>query len=98
MALLAVATAVAAVLRFAFLGSSSLWFDETYTAGVVAAGDLGALWDRVGATESTPPLFYALTWAWTQLTDIPGQWRTAFAAQNGVEPPPSTVRPRHQLR
>ncbi len=25
------------------------------------------MWDRVGASESTPPLFYLLTWAWTRL-------------------------------
>jgi len=64
-ALLAAATALAAVLRLALLDSRSLWFDETYTATVVAAGGPGELWDRVGTTESTPPLFYALTWAWT---------------------------------
>jgi len=28
---------------------------------------LGDLWHRVGATESTPPLFYLLTWAWVHL-------------------------------
>jgi 4-amino-4-deoxy-L-arabinose transferase-like glycosyltransferase len=55
-------------LRLPFLGTQSLWFDETYTLHVVRAGSLGALWDRIGASESTPPLFYLLTWVWTQVT------------------------------
>lgn len=63
--LLALATAVAALLRLPFLGSQGLWFDETYTATVVSAGGPVALWERIGSSESTPPLFYALTWAWT---------------------------------
>jgi 4-amino-4-deoxy-L-arabinose transferase-like glycosyltransferase len=66
-ALLAFATLVAAGLRLPFLGSASLWFDETYTVSVIGAGSPGKLWDRIGATESTPPLFYALTWLWAQL-------------------------------
>jgi 4-amino-4-deoxy-L-arabinose transferase-like glycosyltransferase len=31
---------------------------------VVQAGSLGDLWHRIGASESTPPLYYLLTWAW----------------------------------
>lgn len=65
--LLVLATAAAALLRLPFLGSQGLWFDEAYTATVVSAGGPGALWDRLGASESTPPLFYALTWAWTEI-------------------------------
>lgn len=64
-AALALLTAAAAALRLPFLGTQSLWFDETYTIHVVQAGSLGELWHRVGASESTPPLFYLLTWAWT---------------------------------
>ncbi|HET6448826.1 MAG TPA: glycosyltransferase family 39 protein, partial [Conexibacter sp.] len=64
--LLALATLLAAALRLPFLGTQSLWFDETYTVHVVQASSLGALWDRIGASESTPPLFYVLTWAWAQ--------------------------------
>jgi len=64
--LLALATLLAAALRLPFLATQSLWFDETYTIHVVQ-GSLGELWDRVGATESTPPLYYVLTWAWVDL-------------------------------
>jgi len=67
-ALLALATAAAAALRLPFLGTQSLWFDETYTVHVVRAGSLGELWHRIGASESTPPLFYLLTWGWTHAT------------------------------
>ena len=67
MAPLALATAVAALLRLPFLGRASLWHDEAFTVAVVGAPTPGALWERIGATESTPPLFYALTWLWTRL-------------------------------
>jgi len=69
--LLALATGVAALLRLPFLGTQSLWFDETYTVHVVH-GSLGDLWHRVGATESTPPLFYLLTWAWVHVVGSDG--------------------------
>ncbi|HEX7291034.1 MAG TPA: glycosyltransferase family 39 protein [Conexibacter sp.] len=72
--LLALATSVAAALRLPFLGTQSFWFDETYTLHVVRAGSLAELWDRVGASESTPPLFYLLTWAWTHAL---GSWDEA---------------------
>jgi mannosyltransferase len=71
-AALALATAVAAALRLPFLDTQSLWFDETYTVHVVQAGSLGELWHRIGASESTPPLFYLLTWAWTKLAGSDG--------------------------
>jgi mannosyltransferase len=70
--LLVLATVLAAALRLPFLDTQSLWFDEIYTIHVVQAGSLGELWDRVGASESTPPLFYLLTWAWVQLVGSDG--------------------------
>lgn len=71
--MLAAATCVAALLRLLWLDSASLWFDETYTASVVGPGDVGAVWDRIGATESTPPLFYLLTWVAAQLSGDRGE-------------------------
>jgi hypothetical protein len=71
--LLALATLGAAALRLPFLATQSFWFDETYTVHVVGAGSLGELWHRVGATESTPPLFYLLTWGWTKLPASHGE-------------------------
>ncbi|HEX5146328.1 MAG TPA: glycosyltransferase family 39 protein, partial [Conexibacter sp.] len=80
-ALLALATAASAALRLPFLTTQSLWFDETYTVHVVQAGSLGELWHRVGASESTPPLFYVLAWLWTRLAggDGAGSLRTVSA-------------------
>lgn len=72
-AALALLTAAAAALRLPFLAAQSFWFDETYTVHVVAAPTFGAMWDRVGATESTPPLFYALVWLWTKLVGDRGE-------------------------
>jgi 4-amino-4-deoxy-L-arabinose transferase-like glycosyltransferase len=71
-AALALTTAVAAALRLPFLATQSLWFDEAYTVHVVQAGSLGQLWDRIGASESTPPLFYLLAWGWTKLAGSDG--------------------------
>ncbi|HEX4805668.1 MAG TPA: glycosyltransferase family 39 protein [Conexibacter sp.] len=73
-AMLALATAAGAALRLPFLATQSIWFDETYTIHVTRAGSLGGLWHRVGASESTPPLFYLLTWAWTHAI---GSWGAA---------------------
>jgi len=71
--LLALATLLAAALRLPFLGTQSLWFDETYTVHVMQAGSLGELWERVGASESTPPLYYLLTWAWVHVVGDDGE-------------------------
>jgi 4-amino-4-deoxy-L-arabinose transferase-like glycosyltransferase len=65
-------TVVGAALRLPFLGLESLWYDETFTLSVVEQDSLGALLDRVRETESTPPLYYLVTWAFTQLVDSTG--------------------------
>jgi len=57
---LAAATFAAAALTLPFLGHQSLWLDEIYTRHILAAHSLGGLWDRIRATESTPPLYYLL--------------------------------------
>ena len=63
----------AAVLRFATLGVQSYHHDEIVTASRILRGSLGHAMDAVGFSESTPPLYYALAWAWTQLTGT-GEW------------------------
>ena len=60
--LLAAAVAVAAGLRFPFLGHQSLWIDETYTRDIVLTPHLSSVWSMVKASESTPPLYYWLSW------------------------------------
>jgi mannosyltransferase len=54
---------LAAALRFWRIGHQSYWLDEAFTARIVR-GDLGAMFDGVRHTESTPPLYYALAWLW----------------------------------
>jgi uncharacterized membrane protein len=66
-ALVASATVLAAVLRLPFLSHQSLWYDETFTRAIVARGSLSGVLSGVHATESTPPLYYVLTWVWTQV-------------------------------
>jgi mannosyltransferase len=61
-------TAVAALLRFATLGVQSYHHDEIVTASRVLRGSFWHAMDAVGFSESAPPLYYALAWAWTQLT------------------------------
>jgi mannosyltransferase len=70
--LLGALTVVGAALRLPFLGLQSLWYDETFTRDIVEQDSLGRLWDQVRLTESTPPLYYAVTWAWAQLVGDTG--------------------------
>jgi 4-amino-4-deoxy-L-arabinose transferase-like glycosyltransferase len=66
-------TALGAVLRFATLGLQSYHHDEIVTASRVLRVGFGHAMDAVGFSESTPPLYYALAWVWTQLTGT-GPW------------------------
>ena len=61
-------TVLAAVLRFATLGIQSYHHDEIVTASRVLRGSFWHAMDAVGFSESAPPLYYALVWAWTQVT------------------------------
>ncbi len=59
--------ALAAVLRFSWLSTQSFWFDEAVTGVIVQADNLGDLFSRVQAAESTPPLYYGLLWGWVKV-------------------------------
>jgi len=61
-------TVLAALLRFLTLGAQSYHHDEIVTASRVLRGGFGHAMDAVGFSESAPPLYYAIAWAWTQLT------------------------------
>ena len=63
---LAALTALAAILRFSTLHVQSYWFDEAATVGLVK-GSFGHMLSRIGGSESTPPLYYALAWVWSRL-------------------------------
>ena len=60
-------TVAGAALRFSTLDLQSFWHDETVTVGRVLAPSLFTTLDRVPGSEATPPLYYALAWAWTKL-------------------------------
>jgi mannosyltransferase len=64
---------LAAAIRFATLGLQSYHHDEAWTAGVVLHSSLFKTLDQVGATESTPPLYYVLAWVWSKLFGN-GEW------------------------
>jgi mannosyltransferase len=59
-------TVAAAVLRFATLDVQSLWGDEAVTSLLVRR-DLGDLLSTLPSSESAPPLYYLLAWAWTRV-------------------------------
>ena len=63
---LAAVLAAGAALRFATLDAQSLWYDEAVTARLLRS-DFGAMARAIPDSESTPPLYYALAWLWTQV-------------------------------
>ncbi len=61
-------TVLAAALRFATLGVQAYHHDEIVTASRVLRDGFWHAMEAVGFSESAPPLYYALAWAWTQVT------------------------------
>jgi uncharacterized membrane protein len=61
-------TVLAGALRFATLGVQSYHHDEIVTASRILRDGFWHAMDAVGFSESAPPLYYAVAWAWTQLT------------------------------
>ena len=60
-------TAVGAALRFATLDLQAYHHDEVITAMRVIPGSFGEMFDAVKWSESNPPLYYVLAWAWAKL-------------------------------
>ena len=63
------------LVRFTTLDQQSFWFDEATTWGIVSHG-LGHVLSTVPRTESTPPLYYVLLWAWDRCS-APARWGCA---------------------
>jgi 4-amino-4-deoxy-L-arabinose transferase-like glycosyltransferase len=61
---LALVILAGALLRFATLDVQSLWYDEAVTAQLLRMHLTGML-HAIPNSESTPPLYYVLAWAWT---------------------------------
>lgn len=64
-ALLGVAVALAAILRFTLLGQESFWYDEAWTALLTRAASLRTLLDTVGR-DVHPPLYFVLAREWAR--------------------------------
>ena len=57
---------LAAVVRFGTLGAKSFWGDELSTVDLVHRS-LGHMLTGIGNLESTPPLYYVISWLWVQV-------------------------------
>jgi mannosyltransferase len=63
---LALLTALGAALRFASLDVQSFHHDEVITAARVIPGSFSDMLHAVKGSESNPPLYYVLAWAWAK--------------------------------
>src|SRR4051794_31612607 len=77
-------TLLAAALRFSTLGVQSYHHDEIVTASRILREGFGHAMSAVGFSESTPPLYYALAWLWTQATGTGEVGLRSFSALAGV--------------
>jgi mannosyltransferase len=64
--LVAMIAVVAAFLRFYALGRQGFWYDEAQTGWMLRA-PLGTMLGGAVQTESAPPLYYLLAWAWVRV-------------------------------
>jgi mannosyltransferase len=55
-----------ALLRFALLARQSYWYDETVTVELVHKS-FGRMLAALPHSESTPPLYYVVAWAWARI-------------------------------
>jgi mannosyltransferase len=77
-------TALAAVLRFATLGVQSYHHDEIVTASRILRAGFGHAMHEVWVGESTPPVYYALAWVWSQLVGTGEFGLRSLSAAAGV--------------
>ena len=62
----AVITLAGLALRLAVAGIPSYWLDEAFTI-LILKGSLSHALGLIPDTESTPPLYYVLAWAWAKV-------------------------------
>jgi uncharacterized membrane protein len=91
-------TVLAAVLRFATLGVQSYHHDEIVTASRVLRAGFGHAMHAVWFSESTPPVYYAIAWPWTQLVGTGEFGLRAISAAAGVATVPVAYLIGAQLR
>ena len=76
-------TVLGAVVRFYSLGHQGLWFDESYTAELVRYAP-GKMLGLIPQTESTPPLYYMVAWAWVRIFGYGATALRSLSAVAGV--------------
>ena len=76
-------TVLGAALRFATLNVQSIWLDESATMILVHRGFSGML-SHLSSSESTPPLYYILVWAWTKVVGAGPIGFRSFSALAGT--------------
>jgi mannosyltransferase len=76
-------TMLAAALRFATLDVQSIWLDESATIILVHRGFSGML-SHLSNSESAPPLYYVLVWAWTKVLGAGAIGFRSFSAVVGT--------------
>lgn len=79
----AAAVLAGSVLRLAFLGAKSLWFDEASTL-LLAGRPLGELAPLLVRNEVNPPLYYALMHFWLKAFPDPRLGLRLFSALCGI--------------
>src|SRR5882757_7617708 len=57
---------LAAAVRFGTLGAKGFWGDEVSTVDLVHRS-LGHMLTGIGNLESTPPLYYLVSWLWVKV-------------------------------
>ena len=80
---------LSALVRFGTLGAKSFWGDEVNTVDLVHRS-LGHMLTGIGNLESTPPLYYLLSWLWIQVVPSTEIGMRALPALCGVALVPIT--------
>jgi 4-amino-4-deoxy-L-arabinose transferase-like glycosyltransferase len=73
-----------AVLRFATLDLQSYRYDEAVTVGRVLHANFFDTFAAVPHSESTPPLYYLLAWAWSKPFGTGEAWMRSLSALAGT--------------
>lgn len=76
--------AVGAALRFATLGLQSYRYDEAVTVGRVLHAGFFDTFAAVPRSESTPPLYYLVAWAWSKPFGTGEVWMRSLSALAGT--------------
>jgi mannosyltransferase len=76
--------ALGAVLRFATLDLQSYRYDEAVTVGRVLHANFFDTFAAIPRSESTPPLYYILAWAWSKPFGTGEAWMRSLSALAGT--------------